>query len=257
MSENSSVGETNKLAKTKNSGNRNMSKMQTTSKQKVHAKKENPKKDLLHKLRLVKERTPQKTQPKLTQKELNALPKTEYTVEDYNDLDEGEPVEFKIRGFAKLKDFIAPGIKYLINMQLRNGMHRTFVVSTQERYFRFMKGMYIIDPEMRYYHIDSKQFALDYNQDFSLPIKREFNIENLKDDINVQHNQVENSTNPALLKEFLESKVAEGVMRGQRIDDFLRRFQMLILISLLFNALTFVIILFGSGILSSIKIPGF
>lgn len=165
------------------------------------------------------------------------------------------------KGRIKNLFFFSP--QYLINMQMRNGMHRQFFVATRSNEFRFLGGAYVIDTEHRYYNVDAKSYAFDYHQDFTLPIMRNIKPNELKESLTKGEEgedgeegyEVENAVNPYTLKEFLESKIAEGVMRGQNIDEYLRKMFMMVMISMFGIFLLVVISVTQSGVLDGLSIP--
>lgn len=120
---------------------------------------------------------------------------------------------------------------YLINMELRNGNHTHFVVFTPYPHFIYMKGKYLIDDEMKYYDVSSGLFCLDYHQDLSLPIKRKIPFNDIRKIISASGiTEVETAINPSSLKAFQESSLIEGVMKGQEIDEAIKKLMLIAII---------------------------
>lgn len=157
---------------------------------------------------------------------------------------------------TKTKNKISSANKMLINMELRNGMHRQFFTFTQEPIFRFMKGCYVIDGDLKYYNVDAKCFALDYHQDFTLPIKRQLPASNIKKAIESSGTvEVENSTNPLTLENLIISKIAEGVMKGRQIDEFFKQIKLMLIITMIAAVIHLLLFINASGVLKDMKIP--
>lgn len=155
----------------------------------------------------------------------------------------------------KFKELLSPQKLYLIRMQMRNGMHRSFTILQSKQNFKYSGGAYIIDPQMRYYDIDRGMWVLDFHEDFSLPVSRDIKPALLKRKIESENRiEVENATNPEVLQTFLTSKVAEGVMRGQQIDDFLRSMRIMVAITMVAAVGHFLVFVFKSGMLNSVKL---
>ena len=172
-------------------------------------------------------------------------------------LEEGNPVK-EIKGIKNvLIDKISPAKTLLINMELRNGMHRTFMIKTSQNSFKFMKGLYLIDTNLKYYKIDSKIWCLDYHQDLTIPVQRKIPIGDIKKAIeNSGICEVESATNPALLQSFVKAEVSEGVMKGAPIDEAIKKLTLLLAITAIASIAHLLIFMFKTGMLNSVKIPG-
>lgn len=191
------------------------------------------------------------------QKKLDLLAEANKKQDVTAPLDDGQPAMKKMSTWLALKGLLIKSPYYLINMQMRNGMHRSFVISTRKSSFSFQRGTYIIDTEARYYSIDNKRFALDYHQDIATPLHRNVDVNEIKKALqNDEEYEVENAINPFILQEFMISKVAEGVMRGQAIDEYLRRMKMMILITMIASILSLLLGLVGGGMLNGLNLPG-
>ena len=168
----------------------------------------------------------------------------------------------KPRGlFAKIKrfwlNFRHPLSTMQINMELRNGDHLNFVVSAHANHFKFMKASYVVDSELKHYNKTTRKWALDYHQDFSIPIQRKLDVMTLTRAIeSTGVVEVEYATNPSTLERFIISRVAEGIMKGQQIDDFLKQIRLMIIIITVVTVGHLGLFVLKSGMLSSVKIPG-
>jgi hypothetical protein len=156
------------------------------------------------------------------------------------------------------KDKWFPQKTVLINMELANGMHKQFItLIKKDNTFKYRGKLYLVDNESKYYVIDSKIWAYDFHEDFTLPIKRKIPLIKIKKSI--EHSgisEVEYMMNPSTLERFTISKIAEGIMRGQQIDEFFKRIQLLMIITMVAAVIHLVLFMFKSGMLQQIKIPG-
>jgi hypothetical protein len=146
---------------------------------------------------------------------------------------------------------------FLINMELRNGKHRSFLIKTKKQYFRYEGGTYIIDTNLMYDNVDSKFYCLDYHQDFCLPIQRKINYREVQDAIDASRQyEVESSTNPAVLTKILEANVGEGVAKSSQIPDFIKQMKLLLIIGTMSSIIMLLLFVFKTGMLKGVKIPG-
>lgn len=130
------------------------------------------------------------------------------------------------------------GTALLINMELITGNHRSFLVRASADGFLYAGGQYIFDNISAYYDVDFKVWCYDYHQAFSLPLTRKVPVESVRDAVGaISDADIEYSTNPRTLKEFIVSKIAEGIMKGQQIDEFLRGVRMMVIIIMIASLL--------------------
>lgn len=160
----------------------------------------------------------------------------------------------------KTKDRLWPERTYLINMELRNGMHKTFMISITKNFFKFMDGTYIIDPQMQYFNVDARTYSLDYHQDLPLPLKREVPVKELQKTIKelskIDPDQLVTAMNPLSLENFIEGKVIEQLMKAQEIDAFFKQARLIIIIILVEVTAILLYLLKVTGAFSNIKLPG-
>lgn len=165
----------------------------------------------------------------------------------------------------------------IINLELANGFHRTFYVKEEKTGFRYLNKNYVFDIDARYYNLDLSYWCYDFHEEFTLPIKQEvpegyrydknneiyfpltrrFPIQAIKKALeNSNITEIEYATNPSVLQRFITSEIAEGIMKGAAINDFLRQMRVWIIITLITVLLHFLTFIIKSGMLKSIKIPG-
>ena len=149
-----------------------------------------------------------------------------------------------------------PSSVVLINFETSAGFHTSFLVKTKEGGFRYNKATYILDEELKYYVISAKLWAYDFHQEFSIPIKRRIPLNEIKKAVeNSNITQVEHATNPLTLDRFITSKIAEGIMKGQALDSWMRFVKLLIIIILVITGIHFLLFLNASGMLNDLNLP--
>ena len=170
--------------------------------------------------------------------------------------EESKVHEVKPAGIEKVKDRIWPERTFLIRMEMRSGDHTEFKKTIKESFFKYLGGTYLVDESLKYYVISSKCYALDYHQDCCLPIKRRIDVKKIKETINMSGSlECGASTNPSTLDQFVESKIAEGVMKAQAVDEFLKGIKIMIIIILILGVIHFLLFIKASGMFSNIKMP--
>jgi hypothetical protein len=156
----------------------------------------------------------------------------------------------KIKNWWKLRK-ISRAI--LINMEMKNGNHRSFVAHTSSSGFEYNKRRYLFDNESSYYNVDFGLWCFDYHEDMTIPVKRTIPVLEIKDSVTANNKQIEHAINPATIEEFIVSEVAKGIMQGQAIGEFLRQARMLWIISLIVGVIDLLVLLWHSGVFDKIK----
>lgn len=159
----------------------------------------------------------------------------------------------------RIKNRLFPDRTYLINMELRNGMHKSFLIlSTQDKFY-FMEGRYIIDDDLKYYNISCGCYALDYHQDFAMPVRRKISPNTLKSamkEVQGDDMKIDNATNPSTLDRFIESEMAKKVMEGQELATMLKRLFAVGLITMFAVVIHMIVFMKKTGMLDNVKLPG-
>lgn len=144
--------------------------------------------------------------------------------------------------------------KILVNMELKNGMHRIFLVLETEGGFNYRSGRYLFDDESKYYNIENGIWCYDYHESLSLPIKRTLPIIEITKAIESDHDmEMEYAINPLTIKRFAVAKIAEGIMKGQQLDEALRMLIILAVISVVSNVCLLVLFMMKTGMLKSLQ----
>jgi hypothetical protein len=156
----------------------------------------------------------------------------------------------------KVMDKVKPEKSLLIRMELMTGNHVEFMISLFEDRFVYQGRTYIIDETCKYYVASSKCYALDYHQDYSLPVKRHINANKIKDMIRKGGLvEVEEATNPKLLSTFQKSTVMEMMMKAQSQEDFYKQMKLIGILITFIVAAHFLLYLNETGALSNLNIP--
>lgn len=154
-------------------------------------------------------------------------------------------------------DKYLPDKVVMINMELLNGFHKQFLVRERDGAFYYKKKVYVLDNEKKYYVIDSKLYAYDYHEEFTNPIQRKLPIADIKETLESSGiSEIEYATSPKTLERFIISKVAEGIMRGQALDEALKQLRLLVIITTVTSVGHFMYILFKTGAFQAVQIPG-
>jgi len=156
-----------------------------------------------------------------------------------------------------LMDRRHPDETLLINMEMTNGFHRTFIVRNINNQFTYKKRVYIIDNDLKYYNMDSKLWQLDYHENLTIPVKRSIPVEQIRKSIKAANLIPSQSTNPALIEKFIQSKILESLMKGGQFMESLKKFSFYLIIIMTIAVIHFLLFVYGSGMLSNFKIPGF
>ncbi len=162
-------------------------------------------------------------------------------------------------GFWKdwIYDKYFPGKLSLISMELNNGFHRLFKVVEKDEGFVFRGKKYLFDDESKYYNVDARLYCFDYHEAIDLPIRRKIPTTDIKKTLeSTEGIDIEYAINPATLQRFMTAKIAEGVMKGTQLDEFMRKLQMFLIVTMIASLVHLAIFLYASGLLQNLKVPG-
>ena len=152
-----------------------------------------------------------------------------------------------------LKERFFSNVAIIVNMELSTGNHHSFLqVINNDRTFKFNKKTYTYDPEFRYYNIDLGFYCIDYRENIALPIQRCIPSHLIEQEFHNIKAEVEYSLNPLVLHNFINSKIAEGIMKGQEISEYLRKYGILITIILVTVLVHFILWGYRTGMFDKI-----
>src|SRR4030067_3711527 len=156
--------------------------------------------------------------------------------------------------FSRIKLKFSRDRQYLINMELRNGKHTSFIVKCDAG-FDFEDGLYLIDDSLKYEHLASGLYALDYHQDIALPIVRKIDISQIKQAVKKDKNltgaaDIDMAMNPRTLVYFLKSKIAQMILHGVEIGSTLKTLKILMGIVIAVSLIHFLLFLNETGIIA-------
>lgn len=211
---------------------------------------------------------------KLTPTETNSIKKklkTEYeqkVKDDYKHLEENTGYR-KLKDFNILKDKRKKNLKYfkdwynnkynpsriiLINMELNNGFHKTFLVKEKENGFIFNKKQFVLDSDQKYYNIDARMWGYDFHENYVLPVKRKIPVKDIRDTMkSVDMAEIEYSTNPSTLEKFISSEIAKQVLKSAQLDEWLRKMFTMILFTLISAVGTLIYLLYSTGAFENLQ----
>jgi hypothetical protein len=142
------------------------------------------------------------------------------------------------------KDKKNPGQSFMVNMELRNGMHTHFLVMLAGGFFDYEDGRYIIDDNYKYYDVSSKIYCLDYHQDCSIPLKRRFNMLDVYRALEgAEDADTETAINPKSLKIFMESDIIQKVMRGAEMENWIKFVKLMLIILTVISSVMLLLLL--------------
>jgi hypothetical protein len=158
-------------------------------------------------------------------------------------------LDFKAYKYKLMNKFFPLQI-VLINMQLTTGQHMEFIVRVRDGGFRFDKGFYIIDDQMKYYNMSSGLWAFDYHEELCFPVTRKIDVNSLKNSL-IKNSDVELETaiNPVSLQKFMESTVIQKLLAGAELDKAMGLLKILMIIMLIVNVINLLVSLKGAGLL--------
>lgn len=133
----------------------------------------------------------------------------------------------------KYKESFKKRDMFLVIMQLRNGKYDMFTIATAEKSFDYKGGHYYIDTDMVREDVHTSLNSLYYHQDITMPVRIDFEVDKLLNQIQHQAKDVVKAVNPFSLKGFIHSQVIEKVLKGQELSDEMRMIKMITVMNLI------------------------
>ncbi len=144
----------------------------------------------------------------------------------------------------------------LIQMETSTGFRRLFTIKKSDDGFKYKGGNYLFVDSQKIYNADAKLYQLDYHQDCSLPISTKIPVDKIKQTLeSLKELDVSHSVNPSVLHRFIKSKIAEGILKGTQLDEFMRKLNTFIIVIMVAVLVHLVLFLYASGILKNIQLP--
>ena len=149
----------------------------------------------------------------------------------------------------------APSSQMFIEMQLRTGKWDYFFVSVGSKSsFNYNGGEYIIDSDLMEYVSTLNMYSLRYHQEYCCPVSQKIPAKDIKDAIVASGTlDIENSTNPTTLRNFVVSDVIKDVIQSSGIHTYLKAMQLMVVITMISVLIFFVIYLIKSGIFKELS----
>lgn len=161
---------------------------------------------------------------------------------------------FDITEKNKLKKKLKDKKLLMANIQLRNGFVDTVLVEDKNGSFEYDNSLFVIDSTFKYWNVASKYYCLDYHIDCTLPIKREYDVKEIKTAMEIDGTyDCEQAINPSLLRQFLMSNIIEQVIKGAELSKWLQALRLMVLVILIVSVVNLIIVIFKSGILTSVS----
>lgn len=149
----------------------------------------------------------------------------------------------------------------LVLMFNRAGKPELFTVDARKTYFQYLNGTYIIPQEDDPEEIHSGLQLSFYHQSLSSPISFKIPVQELQetvsmDAVEVQGNRysIEYALHPELVKKFMLSQIIEKTMQGQDMQELFTKHGRLLLITLIVSAISLLLLLNYTGVLSNFAI---
>jgi len=181
--------------------------------------------------------------------ELKQVVADEDALKEFNKLKKNKPVDYlKKRGFVrKILQSVTPGNKYLVKMQLNNGEIIFFVIKSQNKYFIYQNGAYVIEMTSCRKDKSTGLRMLEYIQGCSLPISLELKSSDIIKELDDgMHKDVEMSIDPSILKLFVEGTFVEKVMQGDALDKDLGLLRILMIITVVMELIILILVFKGA-----------
>ncbi len=191
-----------------------------------------------------KQNKPKKIEPK---------EETEEPIKEYNFLKRKKKgIILKLKEWYKEKYHSDKTV--LVNMELLNGMHQTFLVKEKNEGFKFKGNKYLFDDESKYLNVSAKTYSFDFHERISIPVKRSIPVSEIKATLEQSRiSEVEYAINPSTLERFETSKIAEGIMKGQKIDEMMRKILVIMFIVMVTSIIHMLLFMQKSGMFEQIK----
>lgn len=110
----------------------------------------------------------------------------------------------------------------LIEMQLNNGKEIEFIRPIDSDKFKIFGGTYVIDLKLSRYSLSAEMYKLKYHQSYPLPIRQEWDVEQLKSAIETgKVIECPQATNPVNLTRFLDSHIVEQIINGAALQNLM------------------------------------
>lgn len=156
----------------------------------------------------------------------------------------------------RLKERKSPDKIVMVNIELLNGMHRTFLVNEKDGSFKYKGKIYIFDTESKYYIIDSSIWSYDFHETYVLPVKREIPIDKMKKVMeSAKIDDVIYASNPKTLESFINAKLGQGMMKAKALDEAIRRMNLMMMINLIATIGLLLLFAWKTGMLEQIQLP--
>ena len=158
-----------------------------------------------------------------------------------------------VKGWVKEFRFNSNSDKVLVvEMYHRNQTKSHFLIFSKNDSFVWNKKRYIIDDQYKYYDNTTKNWALAYHEDLSLPVDIKIEPTKLKSKLKDIGSEVRTSINPESLEIYMKSSFIQKIMRGEELEKVFKRLILLGMVSALASVIVLLIIVQQSGALDKL-----
>jgi len=156
----------------------------------------------------------------------------------------------------KIKDRYFAGRVLLIDFELTNGYHRFFTVLEKDEGFIFRKKKYLFDNALKYYNLDAKMWMFKYHEDITVPVQQKIPVNIIKKTLESSGiSEVEYAINPSTLQRFITAKIAEGIMQGVGLSNWMKQIRLLVIVITAVVVIHFLLFMNASGMLKNLNLP--
>lgn len=141
---------------------------------------------------------------------------------------------------------------FVVEMFHRNGTKSFFLVFPTTNSFVRNKKRYIIDEEYKYYNNSTKNWALTYHEDISVPLDIGINTNKINKALNQSDSEIRSAINPESLEIYMKSSFVQKIMQGEEMDKIFKRLILLGMVGAIGTIIHLLLFVQMSGMLDKI-----
>lgn len=141
----------------------------------------------------------------------------------------------------------------MVHMEMTNGIHTHFIAKVYKNAFEWQGKTFITDDTLKYYDTSAKLYCLDYHEDICMPIRRKIDVNSIKKTISLPGvTDVDNAINPTTLRLFIESEIAQKILKGEDLEAIFGLLKKLLMITMIVGIITLLLVLNMSGVFKNV-----
>ncbi len=142
---------------------------------------------------------------------------------------------------------------FLVDMKHRNGSRSSMIMFPENNAsFVWNKRRYIIEEDKKFYDNTTRNWALHFHEDLSIPYELDIKVQKKKNEISSY--EVSTAINPDNLETYMKSSFVEKIMRGEEMDALFKKIIVIATVSAVAGVITLFLVAKMSGILDSLGI---